>query len=304
MRLLLIVLLIFAGRVMAQTPQVACGKIVHIDKFQTSLVEPRNVDIWLPEGYDPAKKYAVLYMHDGQNLFDTTMTFNKQAWNVDDISCRLLKAGKLKDLIVVGIWNSPRKRHSDYFPQKPFESLSAQAKDSISNQLKNRGTPAGGSFQANADAYLKFIVTEMKPFIDKNYSVYTDREHTFMSGSSMGGLISIYAICEYPDVFGGVACLSTHWLGTFEPKNPFPTAFVNYLKDKLPNPANHKIYFDHGDQTLDASYPPFQKKVDEAMKAKGYTGKNWETLVFPGLDHSEKSWRARFETPLLFLLGK
>jgi enterochelin esterase-like enzyme len=120
----------------------------------------------------------------------------------------------------------------------------------------------------------------------------------------MGGLISIYAICEYPDVFGGVACLSAHWLGTFEPKNPFPEAFVRYLKDKLPKPANHKIYFDHGDQTLDASYPPFQKKVDETMKLKGYSEKNWKTLVFPGLDHSEKSWRARFETPLLFLLGK
>lgn len=302
MKMMLLTLLVFTGNAMAQTPQAACGKMVHIEKFTSNLVEPRNVDIWLPEGYDSGKKYAVLYMHDGQNLFDTTITWNKQAWNVDDIACKLMKEKKLKNVIVVGIWNNPQKRQSDYFPQKPFESLTREAKDSISNQLKNRRAPATASFQPNSDNYLKFIVTELKPFIDKNYTVYTDAKHTFMSGSSMGGLISIYAICEYPDIFSGVACLSTHWMGTFDPKNPFPDAFVQYLKEKLPVPGNHKIYFDHGDQTLDASYPPFQKKVDETMKTKGYTQQNWETLVFEGKDHSEKSWSARFEIPLLFLL--
>jgi enterochelin esterase-like enzyme len=301
---MLLALLMVTCNAMAQTPQAACGKIVHIENFASTLVEPRNVDIWLPEGYYSEKKYAVLYMHDGQNLFDTTITWNKQAWNVDDIACKLMKEKKLKDVIVVGIWSIGQKRQSDYFPQKPFESLTALEKDSISNQLKNRRGPSTGSFQPNSDNYLKFIVTELKPFIDKNYAVYTDMEHTFMSGSSMGGLISVYAICEYPTVFSGVACLSTHWLGTFEPKNPFPGAFVQYLQDKLPNAGTHKIYFDHGDQTLDASYPPFQKKVDETMKKKGYTAQNWETLVFEGKDHSEKSWRARFEIPLLFLLGK
>jgi predicted alpha/beta superfamily hydrolase len=300
----LFVLFISAGNVFAQIPKAACGKIVHIDKFASNLVEPRNIDIWLPDGYDSGKKYSVLYMHDGQNIYDTTMTWNKQAWNVDDCACKLLKEGKLKDLIVVGIWNSPQKRHSDYFPQKPFESLTTIEKDSIFTQLKAKGLPRGASFLPNSDNYLKFIVTELKPFVDKNYSVYADMEHTFMSGSSMGGLISIYAICEYPGVFSGVACLSTHWLGTFDPQNPFPAAFVNYMKNNLPDPARHKIYFDHGDLTLDASYPPFQSKVDETMKSKGYTQKNWETLVFKGHDHSEKSWRGRFEIPLLFLLGK
>jgi predicted alpha/beta superfamily hydrolase len=303
MKTMLFALLVFTVNAIAQTPQVACGKIVHIEKFASTLVEPRNVDIWLPEGYDQEKKYAVLYMHDGQNLFDTTMTWNKQAWNVDDIACKLMMEKRLKDVIIVGIWNVPQKRHSDYFPQKPFESLTAQQKDSIIDQLNNRQRPSTASFKPNSDNYLKFIVTELKPFIDKQYAVYTDMGHTFMSGSSMGGLISIYAICEYPDVFSGVACLSTHWLGTFEPKNPFPDAFVQYLFSKLPNSANHKIYFDHGDQTLDASYPPFQKKVDETMKTKGYTQQNWETLVFKGKDHSENSWRSRFEIPLLFLLG-
>jgi predicted alpha/beta superfamily hydrolase len=124
-------------------------------------------------------------------------------------------------------------------------------------------------------------------------------------GSSMGGLISMYAICEYPDVFGGAACLSTHWPGTFAVENnPIPDAFINYLKLHLPDPKRHKIYFDYGDQTLDALYPPFQKKVDEVMKAKGFSERNWMTKFFQGENHSERAWHKRLDTPLLFLLKK
>jgi enterochelin esterase-like enzyme len=121
----------------------------------------------------------------------------------------------------------------------------------------------------------------------------------------MGGLISLYAICEYPEVFGGAACLSTHWPGTFAAENnPVPEAFIQYLNKNLPSPETHKIYFDYGDQTLDAMYPPLQKKVDKVMKAKGFTDINWETKFFPGKDHSEKSWSERFDIPVIFLLGK
>ena len=79
-----------------------------------------------------------------------------------------------------------------------------------------------------SDAYLKFLVTELKPFIDSTFSVATDRSNTFIAGSSMGGLISMYAVCEYPAVFGGAACLSTHWPGIFTAENnPIPEAFEN-----------------------------------------------------------------------------
>jgi enterochelin esterase-like enzyme len=147
-------------------------------------------------------------------------------------------------------------------------------------------------------------VSELKPFIDIQYSVFTDPEHTFIAGSSMGGLISIYALCEYPDVFGGVACLSTHWTGTYTLVNPFPDTFFKYLEVNLPVPGNHKIYFDHGDQTLDSLYPALQKKVDEIMEMKGYTQENWKSLYFKGKDHSENSWSERFAIPLRFLLEK
>ena len=115
--------------------------------------------------------------------------------------------------------------------------------------------------KVNSDNYLKFIVKELKPFVDKNFSVSSDKANTFIAGSSMGGLISLYAICEYPDVFEGAACLSTHWPGVFNADhNPIPKAFMDYLKKHLPDPKTHKIYFDYGDQTLDAMYGPFQNR--------------------------------------------
>lgn len=243
-------------------------------------------------------------MHDGQMLFDSTTTWNHQSWNVDDVATKLLQNGKVQNFIVVGIWNISKSRHIDYFPQKPFDNLNQTQKDYISKQLQTSGrTPE--AFQPNSDNYLKFIVKELKPFIDKNYSVLNDKEHTFIAGSSMGGLISMYAICEYPNVFGGAACMSTHWPGIFTVENnPIPDAFVQYLKANLPNPKNHKIYFDYGDKTLDALYPPLQKKVDEVMKTKGFTENNWITKFYPGDDHSEKSWNSRLNVPFEFLLKK
>ena len=121
-------------------------------------------------------------------------------------------------------------------------------------------------------------------------------------GSSMGGLISMYAECEYPEVFGGAICMSTHWIGTFT-DNPFiPEVFHNYLKTNLPNPKNNKFYFDYGTETLDAFYEPHQQKTDTILKSKKFKRKNWETLKFPGADHSENSWSKRLDIPLTFML--
>jgi len=288
----------------AQLPKVSSGSIKRHENVQSKFVTARNVDVWLPDGYSAQKKYCVLYMHDGQMLFDSTVTWNKTAWDVDDVAAKLLKEGKLQNFIVVGVWNGGSTRHPDYFPQKPYESLTQTQKDTITAQLQKAGR-TNEIFKPISDNYLKFLVTELKPFIDKTYSTYTDSKHTFIAGSSMGGLISMYAICEYPKVFGGAACLSTHWPGIFSmDNNPVPDAFVTYLKNYLPDPKTHKLYFDYGDQTLDALYPPLQKKVDEVMKAKGFTDKNWMTKYFPGENHSEKSWNKRLDIPLLFLLKK
>jgi enterochelin esterase-like enzyme len=304
-KLLLWAFILRGGIAEAQNGQKAiAGRIEHIENFPSNFVEPRNIDIWLPENYDGKKKFSVLYMHDGQMLFDSTTTWNRQSWDIDDVVTQLQKTGKIQDFIVVGVWNAGKSRHANYFPQKPFESLTATEKETLIQQLQRVGRTKE-TFQPNSDNYLRFLVSELKPMIDKKYRVFKDKKHTFIAGSSMGGLVSVYALCEYPSVFGGAACLSTHWVGTFSlENNPIPKAFIQYLKNKLPKPKKHKIYFDCGDQSLDALYPALQKQVDDVMKSKGFNEKNWQTRYFQGKDHSEKAWHERLDVPLVFLFGK
>ena len=298
-------LLLLTVTTFSQLPSVSSGTLKRHESFYSQYITARHIDVWLPEGYAANRKYSVLYMHDGQMLFDSAVTWNKQTWDADDVITKLLQENKINDVIVVGIWNGGTTRHTDYFPQKPFESLILEQKEKIFTAARANGNSVFNEQKINSDNYLKFLVKELKPFIDKNYSTYKDRSHTFIAGSSMGGLISMYAICEYPKVFGGAACMSTHWPGIFSMEgNPIPDAFINYLKTNLPDPKKHKIYFDYGTATLDALYPPLQQKADEVMKEKGFTGKNWITKEFPGEDHSEKAWHKRLHIPLTFLLGK
>lgn len=286
----------------AQSIKVTTGKVERLEKFKSQFVDARHVDVWLPEGYSTSDKYAVLYMHDGQMLFDPASTWNKQAWQVDSIAGQLISENKIQKCIIIGIWNNDKKRHPEYFPQNVYATFSLEQKKFISDILIKRGK-IDTEFNPISDNYLRFIVEELKPYIDRTYATYTDQKHTFISGSSMGGLISLYAICEYPSVFGGAACLSTHWTGIYQNNdNPIPDAIISYLKKNLPNPKNHKIYFDYGDKTLDSLYRPWQEKVDVVMKAKGFSTNNWKTQFFAGKDHSEQSWRERFLIPLEFLL--
>jgi enterochelin esterase-like enzyme len=283
--------------------QVSSGKVVRITQMPSVYCEPRNVDIWLPEHYDGTKPFAVLYMHDGQMLFDATTTWNKQAWEVDSVAADLMKRTITQDFIVVGAWNAGAQRHPNYFPQKVYENLADADRDYVTQKLR-KANRSEGSFEPNSDDYLKFLVHELKPHIDSTFNVYTDVEHTFVAGSSMGGLISWYALCEYPNIFGGAACLSTHWPGIFEVENnPLPDAFIEYLEAHLPSVGSHKIYFDTGDKTLDALYPPIQKEVDQMMLRLGYTEQLWQSKYFPGADHSELSWQKRLGIPFRFLLG-
>lgn len=286
-------------------PAVPVGKIERIPNFPSKYVSPRHVDVWLPEGYDENGRYAtsgcpVLYMHDGQMLFDASMTWNKQAWGVADVMSSLA----VRPCIVVGIWNSDSGRWLDYLPKRPFDTIPQSMRDHILDSIKQRNGIAGWQPAIQSDNYLKFIVEELKPHIDRTYATLPDRDNTVVAGSSMGGLISMYAICEYPDVFSGAACLSTHWVGIDDRKNnPFPDAFVAYLQGNLPDPASHKFYFDYGTEKLDALYEPHQLRVDAVMKSKGYDGSNWQTRKFVGDGHSEVAWNGRLHIPLTFLLG-
>jgi enterochelin esterase-like enzyme len=289
----------------AQIPKISSGTIRHFENFRSKYVAARNIDVWLPDHYDHQKKYAVLYMHDGKSLFDSTIMWNHQEWGVDETMSALLATHKIKDCIVVGIYNGEALRHCEYFPQKPFESLAKYQQDTIFQYKRGNAYRIFAEPKIQSDNYLKFIVTELKPFIDSAFSTHKDQANTFIAGSSMGGLISMYAICEYPEVFGGAACLSTHWTGIFTAENnPIPAAFMQYLSTHLPAPKNHKIYFDYGSETLDVLYKPFQLQADQIMQQKGYRSNNWVTKEFVGADHSERSWSKRLDIPLQFLLNK
>jgi enterochelin esterase-like enzyme len=284
-------------------PTVSSGKVEQIEKFPSKFISSRNVDIWLPDGYNGNESYSVLYMHDGQMLFDGSVNMDNQEVGVDEVVSKLIEEKVIDKCIVVGIWTLWESRHSDYFPQKPFESLPQEYQDSLLHMAHPFGEGLLFSTKVQSDNYLKFIVQELKPYIDKNYSTRPDRKNTFIAGSSMGGLISVYAICEYPQIFGGAACLSTHWVGTFTVENnPIPEAFNNYLENNLPDPSTHKIYFDHGTESIDEVYEPFQMQVDSIMEKKGYNDMNSKTMKFERDDHSENAWGKRLHIPITFLL--
>jgi predicted alpha/beta superfamily hydrolase len=281
--------------------ELSSGTIQRIDSFPSKFVRPRTVDVWLPEDYSENEKYAVLYMNDGQMLFDSTTTWNKKEWKVDEVASKLMKEGKTKDFIVVAIWNISEIRWQDYYPEKTWEFISKEDQD----KLLIEGKKTRNDTLFHSDNYLKFITQEVKPYVDSNYSVHTDRDNTFISGSSMGGLISMYAMFEYPEVFGGAACISTHWCGgSPRENNPMAQSFFEYMKSKPLYSETQKFYFDYGTETLDAHYPQYAETVDAIFESKGFDETNYKNLKFEGASHDEVSWANRLDIPLTFLLEK
>ena len=146
------------------------------------------------------------------------------------------------------------------------------------------------------DAYLRFLVMELKPYIDRTFRTRTGRDDTMLMGSSMGGVISLYGLTEYPEVFGAAASLSTHWPAG-------DGALIDYLGRELPDAGTHRVYLDRGTTTLDATYGEYQTKAEAAFRSKGYAAPRLQTRLFEGADHSERAWRQRVEIPLRFLLA-
>jgi enterochelin esterase-like enzyme len=253
-------------------------------------VAPREVDVWLPPSYDsaPARRYPVLYMHDGQNLFDPALAFGGQEWDVDGAMQRLLARGEVREAIIVGVWNSPR-RTAEYMP-------AVVGGTSVSMGIEGR--PPLLVADIASDDYLAFLVGELKPFIDARYRTLQGPADTVVMGSSMGGLVSLYALARYPGVFGAAGAVSTHWPAA-------DGAVVDWLPGHLPAPGGHRLWFDHGTATLDAGYAPYQQRVDAGLRASGWIeGRDWRSRVFVGAAHDEAAWRARVERPLAFLLGR
>ncbi|MEM7363575.1 MAG: alpha/beta hydrolase-fold protein [Pseudomonadota bacterium] len=277
------------------------GSIHHHKDFPSQLIRPRPVDIWLPEGYDPESgdRYPVIYMHDGQMMFhhaDSSLAGMDVFWDVDKVMTPLISNDEIRPTIVVAVWMSdwaPGARGAEYMPQK---AVTEEAWQSMQKDNPKWSAEAGGH-TLSSDNYLKFLVSELKPFVDATYRTLTGTADTFVMGSSMGGLISAYAMAEYPDIFGGAACLSTDWTigeGTV----------AHWLTNHWPAPGTNRVYFDYGTETFDAHYEPYQLQMNAAMRKHGYTEDvDWVTRRFEGADHSPKSWNARLHVPLKFLLS-
>lgn len=279
-------------------PQTNPGKLVRHIIYSPQLKQKINVDIWLPPGYNKksAKRYPVIYMHDGQNLYDPKTTWNHQAWEMDSVAGALISAHKIPAPIIVGVHSIQESRVPDLMPRKVLEYIPDERTDSM--QWDNKEYPLRG------DLYARFITHSVKPIVDKAYNTMPDRDHTFVMGSSMGGLMSLYMLCEYPEIFGGAGCLSTHWIGK-HPEGVFPHAFRDYLVDNLPRDGHHKLYFDHGTTTVDAQYGPWEDMMIDYILSQGYTlHGTLERYVAQGAAHNENFWKRRVSRPLTFLLNK
>lgn len=276
---------------LAQAPPRLSGRVETLASLSSEHVEARRVDVWLPPGYPAGSaRYPVLYMHDGQNLFDTATAFGGVEWGVDEVLARLIGSAQARPAIVVGIWNTPH-RLREYMPQKAVAAAAPGRDPLAALRAELRGQPL------LSDAYLRFLVEELKPWIDGRYATHPEREATFVMGSSMGGLISLYALLEYSAVFGGAACVSSHWPAG-------DGIVVDWASKALPRPGAHRLYFDFGTLGLDAEYEPHQARMDAALRAAGYRpGRDFVSHKFEGGDHNERSWRERLEVPLVFLLG-
>ena len=244
-------------------------RIIDTAFFIPQLNRPRRVWIYLPPSYNSStKKYPVMYMHDGQNVFDDLTSFSGE-WGVDEAMDTL--GLKTKECIVVGIDNGGNKRLNEYCP------YDFDLKGIAANNVSGKGEGA---------LYVDFLAKTLKPFIDKKYRTLKDSKNTFTAGSSMGGLISMYAVLKYPKVFGGAGVFSpAFWVG--------PKIFDD-IKAKGKK-VNAKIYFYAGDEEGETMVPMTLQAFNEMHKVS--KSKMCE-VIRAGGKHNEQRWRIEF--PLFY----
>jgi predicted alpha/beta superfamily hydrolase len=240
----------------------------------------RRVWVYLPPGYDASsQRYPVLYMHDGQNLFDVRTSFAGE-WQVDETCEQLIGAGEIAPLIVVGIDNGPA-RIAEYTPW----------------------ADAGYAGSGQAETYLQAVIAVLKPEIDRRYRTLTSSNYTWMAGSSLGGLVSTYAGLAHGDVFGRVAALSpSYW---------WDNAHMVAYATGRPRGTLRRVYHDMGtNETGNASSPSNAtyiaelRAVRDALVADGFTsGFDLQTVEASGHVHNETYWAMRLPNALRFLVG-
>lgn len=244
-----------------------CGELVVINHLAApGLKYQRPLTVWLPENYSEFKApAAVLYMHDGQNLFEPSAAFAGVDWKVDETVGSMIAKKKIRNCIVVGIANSPDR----------MQEL---------NLFSDKGK-----------AYADYVVNVVKPYIDSHFNVDPRPESTFIMGSSMGGLMSFQMSCFLPGIFGGAGCLSSAFWKTSE------RVFSTVEKSAF-FPDNLKLYLDTGEFEPPIAKAYF--RMMKLLKSRGYIeGYNLMGYYDEAATHCEAAWARRLHLPLQFLLS-
>ncbi len=255
-------------------------------KFPSKFVEPRDVLVWLPPGYDvqTQARYPVLYMQDGQNVFDAATSFTGVEWRADETATRLVEERAIMPMIIVAIYNT-KDRIEEY----------TLVRDN------GRGGGKGGSHGA---AYMKFVAEELKPYIDATYRTSRHREDTAVGGSSLGALISLEICRRYPQFFGNcIATSSALWWGDYQ--------LINQLKQHDQDNGtwirNCRFWIDAGTmegQTQgerNAMLGGLLQLEARLIFAGLKKGTGYDVLIVNGAQHSEQAWADRFDKALIFL---
>jgi predicted alpha/beta superfamily hydrolase len=233
-------------------------------------IHDRDLVVWLPPNYeaDVTRRYPVVYMHDGQNIFDPATSAFGTDWSVDETVDELIKKKSIEPVIVVGIYNT-KDRMKEYTP-------------------------------GDTDtAYMNFVVQTVKPFIDSTYRTRPDRNNTIVGGSSAGGLISFMLVWEHPDIFSKAICMSPAF------RNPVALGGWNYVKvvQHSNGKKNGFFYLDNGGIGLESQLQPGIDEMLTALKAKGYKeGNDFVFVRDPMAKHSETDWAKRFPQALVTVM--
>jgi enterochelin esterase-like enzyme len=293
----LLILSVFLSQ-WATSQSMSTGHLERLHDLKTNKGYAVKTWVWTPEGYDPKVPCNVIYMYDGQMLFDADSTWNHLEWTMDETVDHLMKQSIIGPTIVVGISFSDSLRHSQYTPQKPFEQMDAAQQQ----QAFIAKRPSGNLYYLKpivcSDDFLDFVVHQVKPHVDSHYTTLKDRAHTYVGGASMGGLMAMYSLLEYPEVFDSAFCLSTNWPLTEQASDPgFMDAWQKYVAGRLPHLTDHFIYMDYGGRGKDATYGTYQKSMDDFLRRQGFN--QFETRSFPEHDHSEADWAKRIQEVLI-----
>ena len=250
--------------------------ITHHGFHSKHLKQDRDIRVWLPPGYDeePRRRYPVLYLHDGQNLYKGGPSFIPgQAWNADTTALDLIGSHQIGSIILVGIDNAGLDRINEYTPTEI---------------AKYPGSGKGAE-------YGRMLVEELKPFIDSHYRTLKDARNTGLGGSSLGGLISLYLGLTFPNVFGKVAVMS--------PSVWWDDNYICRLAKRLGRRPNLKIWLDIGTREGDAAVTGARDLHSTLLQVGWKDGVDLRYAEGEGAAHNERAWSDRLPDVLRFLFG-